>query len=220
MCHSRRVLGCRWSRCIVEKDRMRPVACIVTHNHFDHVGGEHPPPVRWPGITVQGVKTILAKFPNIKVYVHRDDADSFQTDSTVDPGRIIASAEGMELSLGEGRVKIKFLHTPGHTPGAQCLQINETRLLTGDTLFANSCGRMDLPGGCPIAMYHTLQSQLAQMPPTTVVYPGHSYGNFVVTTIDRERRVGVLQPKSLQEWLHRLGHPVVSDDCCQSPWGA
>lgn len=187
----------------ISTDGMVPVACIVTHNHFDHVGGKPPPPFKAHGITVQGIKTILAKHPAIKVYVHRDDVDAFQNDSRIESDRIIPSEDGTELTIGT-RLKIRFIHTPGHTPGAQCLLVNETRLITGDTLFAGSCGRMDLPGGSPIQMYHTLQSILATMPPETAIYPGHSYGNSRVSTIGREIKYGVLRPISLEGWLQRL----------------
>lgn len=191
----------------VERDRMIPVALIVTHNHFDHVGGKPPPPFRSYGITVQGAKTILARFKEIPVYINQEDADTFQTETGIDPERIRAVADGEELVLGAptGGIRLTFMHTPGHTPGAQCVRVGPDRLLTGDTLFANSCGRMDLPGGCPIAMYHTLQCRLGQLPDTIVVYPGHSYGNFYLTTISREKRWGVLQKISLSDWLQKLG---------------
>lgn len=191
-------------------DGMIPIACILTHNHFDHVGGKPPPPFKSYGISVQGVKTILTKYPLIKVYVHRADSDAFQTDSGIEPSRIIASDSDTELVFGEGRLQIKFIHTPGHTPGAQCLLVNGNRLITGDTLFAGSCGRMDLPGGNPVEMHHSLHNILAAMPSATVVYPGHSYGNFRLTTISREKRLGVLQPISLEGWLQKLN---VRDEC-------
>lgn len=190
----------------VERDQMTPVALIVTHNHFDHVGGKPPPPFRSYGITVQGVKTILGKYKDIRVYINQEDADAFQVETGIDPERIKATADGEEFSLGEGgRIGLRFIHTPGHTPGAQCVQVGDGRLLTGDTLFANSCGRMDLPGGCPTTMYHTLQGKLRNFRDGTVVYPGHSYGNVFLTTIEREKRLGVLQEVTLKEWLQKLG---------------
>lgn len=111
---------------------------------------------------------------------------------------------------------MKFLHTPGHTPGSQCILINGKMLLTGDTLFPNSCGRMDLPGGCPIAMFETLQNRLANLTPSITIYPGHSYGNHLVTSISREKSLGVLYKTTLQEWLQKLGNPVTegNDHCC------
>lgn len=197
---------------------LQPAGCIVTHNHFDHYGGKPPPPFGNFGIHVSGVKTILQKYPNIPVYIHEADADAFQGETNIDPTRISTTFDGQELWLGESGqgVCLKFIHTPGHTPGAQCILISDNtspstttkgtiskveRILTGDTLFLGSCGRMDLPGGCPVTMYHTLQHRLAVLPDTVRVYPGHSYGGSYVTSIGRERQMGVLRGESLEEWL-------------------
>lgn len=189
---------------IVQKDGMKVIGCIVTHNHFDHVGGKPPPPFASFGVTVQGLKNILEKFPTIPVYIHKDDADVLQNETGIFPDRIKTTFDGFEFNIGT--IRMQTIHTPGHTPGSQCILINDRRLLTGDTLFANSCGRMDLPGGCPYAMYDSLKSRLAGLDQSLVVYPGHSYGNFFLTTIDREVRLGVLNPETLEEWLRKVGH--------------
>lgn len=198
----------------IKRDGMQLIGCIVTHNHFDHVGGKPPPPFRSYGIHVQGIKTILSKASNIPVYINANDADAFQNDSGVDPSRIRPTTDGTEMAIGNEKIKLKFIHTPGHTPGSQCLLINGTSLLTGDTLFPNSCGRMDLPGGCATAMFSSLQNILANLDPSIVIYPGHSYGNFLLTTIQREREKGVLRPITIEEWLAKLdGRQSNEGDC-------
>ena len=66
------------------------------------------------------------------------------------------------------------MHTPGHTPGSQCFLV-DGKLVAGDTLFLDGCGRTDLPGGDPDAMYESLTQRLAMVPDDTVLYPGHLY---------------------------------------------
>jgi glyoxylase-like metal-dependent hydrolase (beta-lactamase superfamily II) len=73
-----------------------------------------------------------------------------------------------------GGLELRCIHTPGHTPGSQCL-LGEGQLFTGDTLFIDCCGRTDLPGSDPEAMHRSLR-RLAALPGATVVWPGHDYG--------------------------------------------
>lgn len=176
----------------MERRGLYPVGCIVTHNHFDHYGGKPPPPFGSFGISVQGVKTVLSKYPTIPVYIHQADADAFQTESTIDPARIRTTTDNQTFWLGgnEEGIKLRFIHTPGHTPGAQCVMIDERRLLTGDTLFVGSSGRMDLPGGCPVIMFNTLQNILAVLPEETRIYPGHSYGGMLMSTVGEGEEIG------------------------------
>ena len=70
-----------------------------------------------------------------------------------------------------GEVPVTLVHTPGHTPGSQCFLV-DGRLVAGDTLFLDGCGRTDLPGSDPEAMYESLTTRLAQVPDDTVLYPG------------------------------------------------
>ena len=77
------------------------------------------------------------------------------------------------VSIGD--VEIKLIHTPGHTPGSQCFLVRD-RLVAGDTLFVNGCGRVDFPGSDPEAMYQTLTQTLAKLSDEVVLFPGHDYG--------------------------------------------
>ena len=93
-----------------------------------------------------------------------------------------------------------MIHTPGHTPGSQCFHV-DGRLVSGDTLFLDGCGRTDLPGSNPEDMYDSLQ-KLASMPTATIVYPGHRYSLPSSATLESIRESNyVLQPKSVEQWM-------------------
>jgi glyoxylase-like metal-dependent hydrolase (beta-lactamase superfamily II) len=182
----------------VRKDGMELIGGVLTHNHFDHVGGKPPPPFDIYHINVPGVKKLLEKCPPdaegaaAKTHVHEEDADVLQMETGLDPERIVTVKDGEVLKVGQQA--IRFMHTPGHTPGSQCLMINERRLITGDTLFAGACGRTDLPGGSAEELWRSLHEILAKLPDDLAVYPGHSYNNRLMTTIGEEKRSGVLKP--------------------------
>ena len=92
------------------------------------------------------------------------------------------------------------MHTPGHTPGSQCFHV-DGRLVSGDTLFLDGCGRTDLPGSNPEDMYHSLH-KLAAMPADTIVYPGHRYSMPSSATLEAIRESNyVLQPATAEQWL-------------------
>ena len=83
-----------------------------------------------------------------------------------------------------GKLFVQLLHTPGHTPGSQCILVNGM-LFTGDTLFVGTCGRCYFPYSDPGEMYQSL-SRLKKLPPETVFYPGHDYGATPFNTIAKE----------------------------------
>jgi hydroxyacylglutathione hydrolase len=84
-----------------------------------------------------------------------------------------------------GDVSIQLIHTPGHTPGSQCFLVRN-RLVAGDTLFIDACGRVDLPGGDPNQMEESLRT-LAKLPGDVVLHPGHDYGATPTATIADQR---------------------------------
>ena len=108
------------------------------------------------------------------IYVNKHEADGLKIVTGVSDSDLRRVDDG-ETAWSWEDLEIRFLHTPGHTPGSQCFLIGD-RLVAGDTLFVQGCGRVDLPGGDPEAMYHTLTGKLAKLPPDTVLYPGHHYG--------------------------------------------
>ena len=89
-----------------------------------------------------------------------------------------------KLKIGE--VEMTFLHTPGHTEGAQCVLV-EDKLVTGDTLFVGACGRCDLSGGDEKKLMQSLK-RLASLDGSLEIFPGHAYGNADSSTIGNERR--------------------------------
>jgi glyoxylase-like metal-dependent hydrolase (beta-lactamase superfamily II) len=104
-----------------------------------------------------------------------------------------------------GAVRIDLIHTPGHTPGSQCFLV-DGRLLAGDTLFLDGCGRTDLPGGDPAQLYESLTQRLAKVPDTATLYPGHLYSPDPSATMGHTRRHNfVFAPKSAQAWLAMFG---------------
>ena len=99
------------------------------------------------------------------------------------PAADVPLVEGSVLTVGSHEVTV--LHTPGHSPGSLVFSVDDA-LITGDTLFVSRCGRADLPGSDPRALYASLM-RLADFPPQTRVYPGHDYGPQPVSTIAWER---------------------------------
>jgi glyoxylase-like metal-dependent hydrolase (beta-lactamase superfamily II) len=99
-----------------------------------------------------------------------------------------------------------ILHTPGHTPGSQCFLVQH-RLVSGDTLFIGSCGRVDLPNSSPEDMYHSLTHTLMRLDDQTVLYPGHNYTRQPTSTIGAERRQNpYVQHASLHDFLRAMGY--------------
>jgi glyoxylase-like metal-dependent hydrolase (beta-lactamase superfamily II) len=99
-----------------------------------------------------------------------------------------------------GAIDIELIHTPGHTPGSQCFYVAD-RLVSGDTLFLEGCGRTDLPGSDPSAMYDSLTRRLAALPDDTVLLPGHNYGGTDSTIGAQKRTNPFMRFASLGEFL-------------------
>jgi glyoxylase-like metal-dependent hydrolase (beta-lactamase superfamily II) len=108
-------------------------------------------------------------------------------------------------------VRVRLLHTPGHTPGSQCFLVEEAgapgRLVSGDTLFLGSCGRVDLPGSDPEAMYYSLNRTLKELPDDTLVYPGHLYSSEPSASLGEQKRANpMLRVANLQQFLSFMGY--------------
>ena len=107
--------------------------------------------------------------------------------------------DGDELQLGE--IKLRFLHTPGHSFDGLCVVVDEEAIITGDTLFINDCGRCDLPGGSLTQMFNTLQYKIKILPDKLVVYPGHDYGPMPCDTLSNQKKTNMtLIVKSLDDF--------------------
>jgi hydroxyacylglutathione hydrolase len=179
----------------VQRSGMRLTGALVTHTHQDHVGGSL---ASWgmPG-RIPGVEDLLERVP-LKVYVHeaeREFLPGFGSD-------LVKVDNGATLAIG--RIPLTFMHTPGHTPGSQCFYV-DGRLVSGDTLFIDSCGRTDLPGSDPRAMYDSLTQRLGALPDDTLLFPGHSYGG-ASSTLGREKRANpFMRFTSLGAFLAAMG---------------
>ena len=104
-----------------------------------------------------------------------------------------------------GDIPIELIHTPGHTPGSQCFFVDQ-RLVAGDTLFLEGCGRTDLPGGDPRALYQSLTQTLSKIPDDAILFPGHLYSEDPSASMGDTRRLNfVFRPKDEHQWLQMFG---------------
>ncbi|MCP3874392.1 MAG: MBL fold metallo-hydrolase [Desulfobacteraceae bacterium] len=159
---------------IINKNNIHPKYIINTHGHRDHVHSN----------------VSLSDIYNIPVCMHVDDKDFFLKKTEHQDIKIKKNyAIDIDLhhcdELQLGNFKIKIIHTPGHTPGSICLYISNC-LFSGDTLFVGGAGRTDLPGGDLDGLIQSIKNQIIPLPPDTIVYPGHDYGDTPVSTIGRE----------------------------------
>lgn len=176
---------------LVEADGLRLVGVLATHHHADHVGGSlmgHP---------VEGVAELLA-LRSVPVHAHEAETASIAAATGLSASDLVGHSSGDLVDVGE--VEIRLLHTPGHTPGSQCFLLDRL-LVSGDTLFLEGCGRTDLPGSDPEAMYDSL-ALLASLPDDVAVLPGHRYSLASSATLEAVRSINqVLKPTSRAAWL-------------------
>ncbi|MDV6011755.1 MBL fold metallo-hydrolase [Haloechinothrix sp. LS1_15] len=175
---------------VLAADDMRLVGVLATHHHPDHVGGS------MMGFELPGLAELLAQQP-VPVHVNRDEAEWVRRVTNLSETDLTGHDHDDVLEVGA--ISIRMLHTPGHTPGSQCFLV-DNRLVAGDTLFLEGCGRTDFPGGDADAMYRSLQ-QLAGLQGDPVVYPGHQYSTDASAPLSSVRQNNVVyRPRSLEEW--------------------
>ncbi|MGI9326083.1 MAG: MBL fold metallo-hydrolase [Pseudomonadales bacterium] len=161
---------------IAEKD-YKLSGALVTHYHPDHIGGA------FGGHEIEGLAELLAKNP-VHVYAHQEEAAGVKKVTGLSDSDLKPVSSGDRLSIGD--IEVEFLHTPGHTPGSQCFRIKNT-LVSGDTLFINGCGRVDLPGSDVEAMYRSMQ-KLSDLPEDTLLLPGHNYAHIPNATMEEIKK--------------------------------
>ncbi|MFP5260319.1 MAG: MBL fold metallo-hydrolase [Blastocatellia bacterium] len=180
----------------IDGEGMELAGALVTHYHPDHVGGNIF------GHDIAGLARLQALRP-VKIYVNEKEAEGVKAVTGVSDVDLERVRGGDEISIGETR--LRFLHTPGHTPGSQCFLAGST-LVSGDTLFIRGCGRVDLPGGDPSQMYYSLTQVLAKLPDETLLYPGHNYSPKPVSTIGEEKVENhYLRVPNLEMWKLFMG---------------
>jgi glyoxylase-like metal-dependent hydrolase (beta-lactamase superfamily II) len=185
-----------------EADGMRVTGALVTHYHQDHVGGSIF------GMQIEGVARLLERAP-MPIHVNAREAEGVRKVTGASTSDLVTHESGDTLPLGALRVRL--LHTPGHTPGSQCFLVEEPgapgRLVSGDTLFLGSCGRVDLPGGDPEAMYDSLVNRLAKLPDETLLFPGHFYAAEPSSSIGEQKRKNpYLRAARLEDFLAFMGY--------------
>jgi glyoxylase-like metal-dependent hydrolase (beta-lactamase superfamily II) len=177
---------------IVAADDMRLVGALATHYHPDHVGGD------MMGYQIAGVSELLALNP-VPIHVQAEEAPWVQRVTGASASDLVEHASGDTVMVG--KIPIELIHTPGHTPGSQCFFV-DGRLVSGDTLFLEGCGRLDLPGGDPVAMYESLTTKLSKVPDDAILFPGHLYSPEPSATMGETRKYNyVFRPKSAEQWL-------------------
>jgi hydroxyacylglutathione hydrolase len=159
----------------IEKEKLRPISILLTHGHFDHI---------------MGIPEILNAYQDARVFIHDDDRDMLsdsKRNGSILMGADFAVNSGIN-SLTEGVAHVgdfefTVLHVPGHTQGG-CAFVFGDVCFCGDTIFAGSVGRTDLPGGDSGRLIASIREKILTLPPQTVLCPGHG-GR---TTVEREAR--------------------------------
>lgn len=162
----------------LKEHKLNPVAVVLTHGHIDHIAS---------------VAALREHYPDIRVYIHKLDAEMLidpehNLSALVHPGGFNTRPADSLLEdksiIEQAGIRLEVLHTPGHTPGGICLYSKaEGIVFTNDTLFAESVGRTDFPGGSTDELIKSIKEKLLTLPDDTKVYPGHG----PITTIAHEK---------------------------------
>jgi len=152
---------------LLEQQHIKPLAILLTHAHFDHIGAVDDVRKQW----------------SIPVYVHKNEKD-WLSDSSLNGSQFfmagaVSVAEPDKLIKGEGKLEIgefslQVYETPGHSPGSVSFYAQEAGIVfSGDALFAGSIGRTDLPGGNHEQLIKSIHNKLLNLPEETIVLSGH-----------------------------------------------
>lgn len=165
---------------VVREMGLRVESILVTHGHSDHVQEVAP----------------LRSRTGARVVAHP------------------ASPTRPDLAMGNDETatiagaRVRAIHTPGHEPSAVCYVVDDHWLVTGDTLFIGECGRADLPGSDPGALWDSLLNRLAKLPGDLVVCPGHDYGPTPTDTLANQVATNyTLAPRTREEFIRFMASP-------------
>ena len=161
----------------LSEHKLNPLAVVLTHGHADHISA---------------LPILREKYPDIKVYIHKNDAKMLTkpiSNLSMLAGKMFKTEpadflidEPSTIELAD--IRLNVLNTPGHTQGGICLYSKDSSLVfVGDTLFADSVGRTDFPGGDFTQLINSIKQKLCTLPDETIVYTGHG----PVTTMAREK---------------------------------
>ncbi|MEC9322517.1 MAG: MBL fold metallo-hydrolase [Actinomycetota bacterium] len=180
---------------VLAADGMHLSGVLVTHHHPDHVGGS------MMGFTLKGLAELLERV-SVPVHVNVHEADWVAKVTGIARSELTAHEHGDRVLVGD--IDIELLHTPGHTPGSQCFLL-DGRLVAGDTLFLEGCGRTDFPGGNVDDMFRSLQA-LAHLPGDPTVFPGHWYSAEPSAALSEVRGSNyVYRAGNLDQWRMLMG---------------
>lgn len=179
----------------LEADGMQLSGVLVTHHHPDHIGGS------MMGFKLKGLAELLERV-SVPVHVNTHEADWVSRITGIPLTDLTSHDHGDKVSVGD--IEIELLHTPGHTPGSQCFLL-DGRLVAGDTLFLDGCGRTDFPGGNVDEMFRSLQ-QLARLSGDPTVFPGHWYSAEPSSPLENVKRSNyVYRASNLDQWRALMG---------------
>lgn len=159
----------------LKKHSLKIVFIINTHSHFDHIAGNEQ----------------VAEHTGAKIMQH--------TSSPLFKDRSLE--DGDRISFGDSNIDI--IHTPGHSKDSICLVLDNKVIVTGDTIFVGSCGRLDLPGGSASEMFDSIYGKLINLDGGLVILPGHHYGSKKTSSIKEEKENNfVFKFKNKEEFLN------------------
>jgi glyoxylase-like metal-dependent hydrolase (beta-lactamase superfamily II) len=179
----------------LEADGMHLSGVLVTHHHPDHVGGS------MMGFELKGLAELMERV-SVPIHVNSEEALFVSRITGIPMSDLTSHGNGDKVSVGD--IEIELLHTPGHTPGSQCFLL-DGRLIAGDTLFLEGCGRTDFPGGDSDEIFRSLQ-KLAQLSGDPTVFPGHWYSVEPSASLSEVKRSNyVYRVANLEQWRTLMG---------------
>jgi glyoxylase-like metal-dependent hydrolase (beta-lactamase superfamily II) len=170
---------------ILEADGMKLTGVLGTHYHPDHLGGQ------MAGWGVEGISALLERV-QVPVHLQKQEVPWVERTTGVGASHLVGHDSGDVVRVGA--VEVELIH------------LVDGRLVAGDTLFLEGCGRTDLPGSDPVAMYDSINHRLSRVPDDAVLFPGHLYSADPSQSMGDTRKTNyVFRPRSLDEWTTMFG---------------